>query len=521
MADRLCAHGNGRPPAVFAMQYGPGAENAFPGIASAYSDSTPVLLLPLGHPRDIAQVFPMFKSTRTYAIGHEVGGAADAAGPGRARDAPRVQPLKNGRLGPVMVEVPADVVKPELGTETVAYEPVRAARSGGDPRDIDDAAKLLLEAQGARCSIAGQGVLYAEASAELLGARRAAAGSRHDVGRRQERLPRGPSAGSGHRRHRLHRPRPAFSRTTPTLCSASAAASRRTASPAPIIAASASASSTPPTTRAISTRCTPPTSPILGDAKLVLAAAARGREAIASARRRAAGARRRRSPGCGRVAGDAGRPSSTSNERPINPYRVISEFMRVVDPKDAIVTHDSAVRAIRSCRSTRRRSRAATWAGASRISSAPGSASPSAPRSAAPDKFCVNFMGDAAFGMTGLDFETAVRSGVPILTIVLNNSTMAIEIPHMKLSHEKHSTRDLGGNYAAHRHASSAAGASASTIPAQVGRRDPPRAPADGGRAAPACSSSSPAPRPHSRTASSDARKVAGQKPTSRGSHEW
>jgi thiamine pyrophosphate-dependent acetolactate synthase large subunit-like protein len=66
----------------------------------------------------------------------------------------------------------------------------------------------------------------------------------------------------------------------------------------------------------------------------------------------------------------------------------------------------------------------------------------------APEKFCVNFMGDAAFGMTGLDLETAVRASVPSLTIVLNNSTMAIEIPHMKLSHDKHNARDLGGRYA-------------------------------------------------------------------------
>ncbi|GIS63978.1 MAG: hypothetical protein CM1200mP3_02260 [Chloroflexota bacterium] len=42
---------------------------------------------------------------------------------------------------------------------------------------------------------------------------------------------------------------------------------------------------------------------------------------------------------------------------------------------------------------------------------------------AAPEKFVVNFMGDAAFGMTGLDFETAVRSDIPKLTVVLNNST--------------------------------------------------------------------------------------------------
>ncbi len=67
---------------------------------------------------------------------------------------------------------------------------------------------------------------------------------------------------------------------------------------------------------------------------------------------------------------------------------------------------------------------------------------------AAPDKFCVNFMGDAAFGMTGLDFETAVRENLPICTIVLKNSIMAVEAGHMQLSHEKYGTRDVGGNYA-------------------------------------------------------------------------
>ncbi|MCH8871101.1 MAG: hypothetical protein IIC85_15420, partial [Chloroflexi bacterium] len=65
-----------------------------------------------------------------------------------------------------------------------------------------------------------------------------------------------------------------------------------------------------------------------------------------------------------------------------------------------------------------------------------------------PDKFVVNFMGDAAFGMVGLDFETAVRSNIPILTIVFNNSTMAIETSAMAGSHELYRTRDLGGHYA-------------------------------------------------------------------------
>ena len=44
---------------------------------------------------------------------------------------------------------------------------------------------------------------------------------------------------------------------------------------------------------------------------------------------------------------------------------------------------------------------------------------------AAPEKFCLNMMGDAAFGMSGLDIETSARAGVPITTVVLNNGGMA------------------------------------------------------------------------------------------------
>ncbi|HEY50364.1 MAG TPA: hypothetical protein G4O20_00965, partial [Dehalococcoidia bacterium] len=67
---------------------------------------------------------------------------------------------------------------------------------------------------------------------------------------------------------------------------------------------------------------------------------------------------------------------------------------------------------------------------------------------AAPDRVAINFMGDAAFGMVGLDFETAVRNNIPIITIVLNNSTMAVELTHMVASHERYRARDIGGNYA-------------------------------------------------------------------------
>ena len=41
IADGYSRVTNGRPPGVFAMQYGPGAENAFSGVATAFSDSVP------------------------------------------------------------------------------------------------------------------------------------------------------------------------------------------------------------------------------------------------------------------------------------------------------------------------------------------------------------------------------------------------------------------------------------------------------------------------------------------------
>ena len=58
IADGYSRITNGDPLGVFAMQYGPGAENAYSGIATAYSDSTPLLLLPMGHPTDRQRVYP-------------------------------------------------------------------------------------------------------------------------------------------------------------------------------------------------------------------------------------------------------------------------------------------------------------------------------------------------------------------------------------------------------------------------------------------------------------------------------
>ena len=47
-----------------------------------------------------------------------------------------------------------------------------------------------------------------------------------------------------------------------------------------------------------------------------------------------------------------------------------------------------------------------------------------------------------------MDFETAVRERIPILSILLNNFSMAIELKVMPISTEKYRSTDISGNYA-------------------------------------------------------------------------
>src|SRR5215212_10805297 len=51
MADAVSRVTSGRTIGVFAMQHGPGTENAFGGVAQAFADSAPIVVLPAGYAR--------------------------------------------------------------------------------------------------------------------------------------------------------------------------------------------------------------------------------------------------------------------------------------------------------------------------------------------------------------------------------------------------------------------------------------------------------------------------------------
>jgi acetolactate synthase-1/2/3 large subunit len=445
IADGFSRTTNGKRLGVFAMQYGPGAENAFPGVATAFSDSVPILILPLGHQRDRAQVFPLFSSARTYASVTkwvETLNQPEQLGEVMRR---AFNLLKMGRPGPVMVEIPADVAGADVPEQiALQYRAVKATRPAGDARDIDAATRALLEAE--RPVIhAGQGVLYAEACAELLELAELLQIPVMTTLEGKSAFPEdhplalgtgGGGVMSGPSHHFLSQADLVFG----IGCSFTrhGMASNIPAGKTIVHATNDE--------RDLNKNYTADY-PILGDARQVLRQFIEAAEDLLRGRSRDSRAvdeiRKVREAWLAEWM-----PKLTSDEVPITPYRVIWDFMQTIDPRDAIVTHDSGSprnQMVPFYRATAPRGYMG-WGKSHALGTGLGLIMGA--KLAAPDKFCVNFMGDAAFGMTGLDFETAVRCGIPITTVVLNNSAMAIERHALVVSHDRYRTRDIGGHYA-------------------------------------------------------------------------
>jgi len=138
-----------------------------------------------------------------------------------------------------------------------------------------------------------------------------------------------------------------------------------------------------------------------------------------------------------------------SDSVPINPYRVINELMNTVDRSRTVVTHDAG-----NPRDQMVPFYEAVvphgyigWGKSTQLGTGLGLAIGA--RLARPDWLAVNVMGDAAFGMVGMDFETAVRCELPILTIVLNNGVMGGYRAYMPDAIQMYEANRLGGDCAA------------------------------------------------------------------------
>ncbi len=142
------------------------------------------------------------------------------------------------------------------------------------------------------------------------------------------------------------------------------------------------------------------------------------------------------------------RPRLTADEAPLSPYRVIWDLLHTVDPANTIITHDagSPRDQLSPFWRTTEPLTYIGWGKTTQLGYGLGLAMGA--KLARPDKLCINVWGDAAIGFTGMDFETAVRERIPILSVLLNNFSMAIELPIMRVATEKYRSTDISGHYA-------------------------------------------------------------------------
>jgi thiamine pyrophosphate-dependent acetolactate synthase large subunit-like protein len=445
MADGFSRVNNARKIGVFTMQSGPGAENAFPGVAQAFADSVPILLLPGGSPRNRIGVAPGFDSFQHYGGVTKWVGHINMASriPEMMRRAFTL--LKHGHRGPVVLEIPRDVATEEIPDSAFKYAPVGTYRSEADQDDVRELVSALLQAQ-RPVIYAGQGVLYSEATDELvefaeltnIPVMTTLAGKSAFPEDHRLALGTGGYTGTLMVKHFLDK-------ADFVLGMGSSFTNTHFNAPLPRQA-----------TLAQSTNCAEDVNKdyavsygAIGDAKLVL------RQMIEEVKRQLG------EHGRGDASGFAEEiatvkaqwmaewgPRLSSTETPISPYRVLTELTRAVDLRNTIVTHDSGYprdQFVPFWPALAPRSYIG-WGKSTQLGYGLGLAMGA--KLAQPDKQVINVMGDAAVGMMGMDFETAVRSEIPILTVILNNGVMTHYDAHMPFASEKWGSNRLGGNYA-------------------------------------------------------------------------
>ncbi|HMG49916.1 MAG TPA: thiamine pyrophosphate-requiring protein [Inquilinus sp.] len=428
--------------AVVTVQYGPGAESAFGGIAQAFNDRAPILFLPTGYPRGSEAVTPNFEARRNF---RHVTKWCEAAA--RVEDLPKlmhaaISRVRNGRPAPVLLELPVDLLAETLDP-AVEYQRPRRSVPQADAGEIAELVGRLLAAK-APAILAGQGVLAASATQELVAF---AELFRIPV----MTTPNGKSS---------------FPETHPLALGTAGRARPATvdhfmAEADVVLALGTSLTRShyilpiPPGKTLLQVTLDeadigkdyPVAQGVVGDIRSAL------RQIIAHVRDQRPALPER--PGIAdairrlRAAFmDQWMPLLTAETTPISPYRVVWEIMHAVDPAKTIVTHDAG-----NPRDQLSPFYEATmpggyigWGKTTQLGSGLGFALGA--KLARPDATVVNLMGEAAFGMVGIDFETAIRCNLPILTIVLRNGVMGGYAASMPVATTKYGANRMSGGYA-------------------------------------------------------------------------
>lgn len=442
MADAISRLSSGEKIGVFVMQLGPGTENSYGGIAQAYGESVPVLVMPGGYPRRLAHIEPNYNASISM---RDVTKSAEPINV--PADIPNIlrrafSRLRNGVKAPVLVEIPNDIWNEEV-PGPLNYRPVVTTRSGPDPKAVVAAVDLLLEAR-KPVLYAGQGIHYAKAWPQLraLAERLAIPVCTSLEGKSAfpEDHPLALGAGGAAVplavRQFLDQSDVIFGigcSFTETSFGVAMPRGKR------VIHGTLAADHI---NKDIEAEVA-----LVGDAALILEAM------LAELERRGTSPR-----SWTYVADEIARvraawlkewmPKLTSNEAPLSPHRVLWDLQKTVDVANTIITHDagSPRDQLSPFWVSKEPLTYIGWGKTTQLGYGLGLAMGA--KLAHPEKLCINVWGDAAIGFTGMDFETAVRERIPILSVLLNNFSMAMELPIMEAATKKYRATDISGNYA-------------------------------------------------------------------------
>ena len=442
IADGFARATNGERFVPCAMQYGPGAEAAFGAVAQAFGDRSPILLLPGEHTVAVqSSSGPELRSELAYGPITRFAATLNEAARGPEIFRRALGALRGPRNGPVLVAVANDVLNGPAGEADWDVKTSQPRLTQASAEDVAATARALLAAAHP-VILAGQGVLYSGATAELVRLAEVTGTPVATTLNGKSAFPENHPLALG----TAGRTRPAtvdrfFEQADLVLGIGTSFTRSLYITPIPTGVTLGQITDDRrdlATGYDIAFGC-------VGDARLVLLQLL---DAVGEARSE------RREATEGAVADVRAafmgewRARLTSEASPLSPYRVVWELMQLVDRTRTVVTHDAGHPRdqIVPFYETIVPRGYLGWGKSTQLGTGLGLAIGA--RLARPDALAVNIMGDAAFGMVGMDFETAVRSRLPVLTIVLNNGLMGGYTQWMPDAVSRYGADRMGGRYA-------------------------------------------------------------------------
>ncbi len=428
---------------VVAMQAQAGAENSMGGLAQANADNVPMLVLPGGNPLDRMNIRPNFLATKAWESA--VKSAEVVVRPNQIGNNMRraFSGLRTGRGAPVVVELTGDICMEEVPEESMNYTSPVSPKHQPSKTDVQDAVKALLNAKNPLIW-AGAGVMSADATRQLREFAELV-----DV----PVFTTMPGKSAFDERHPLSLGTGGMTATK---------AGRQWIDDCDVLFAIGASLTSSPYAQAIPegkfvihgvlnpeelNKDVASSIGLVGDAGLTLEAMIE--EVIAQI-------------------GESGRTTGVQEQiakvkrdwftkwakyleddvEPISPYRVIHELNQNLDLENSTVTHDAGAprdQIVPFFTATTPHSYIG-WGKTTHLGF--GIPLVIGAKLAQPDRFCLNMMGDGAFGMSGLDIETAARAEIPITTVLLNNGIMATYPGGFPTAREQFGVSHMQGDYA-------------------------------------------------------------------------